>query len=103
MRIPINRVVAFIGPYVSVAAGGVAAWLAARVNLAGVPGLDQHNLATEIAAGITFVVTSALVWLGHSKWLKGHHIVLQADLAASLAGKTPPSERPPISRVPDAG
>lgn len=81
----LNRVVAFLGPYISVVAGGIAAWLVARVNVGGIPGLDKANLATEIAAGLTFLLTAGLSWLGHSKWLKGHHIVLQGDAAVAVA------------------
>ena len=35
MTIPLNRVVAFAGPYISVAAGGFATWLVAKVNVVG--------------------------------------------------------------------
>lgn len=85
MRIPLNRVVAFAGPYVSVIAGGIAAWLVARANVLGIPGLDEANTATWIAGALTALLTAGLSWLGHSTWLRGHHIMLAADGAATAA------------------
>jgi len=82
-KIPLNRIVAFAGPYISVIAGGIASWLVARVNIAGVPGLDQSNLQTSIAGGLTFVLVSGLSWAGHSKWLSGHHVQMEADAQVS--------------------
>lgn len=76
MKVPLNRVVAFLGPYIAAVSGAVAAWLVSVVNVLAIPGLDQANLATWIAAAITAVVTAGLTWAGHSKWLKGHHIEL---------------------------
>lgn len=69
--IPINRVVAFVGPHVSWVSGVIAAWLVAKVNIAGIKGLDEANTATWIAGAITFVVTAGLTWFGHQKWLTG--------------------------------
>lgn len=91
LKIPANRVVAFVGPYLAVAAGGAAAWLVAKLNVLGLPGLGshQHELATGLAGAGLWLLTSALGWLGHSKWLTGHHIELQnegAAAAAALAG-----------------
>jgi hypothetical protein len=83
--IPSNRIVAFAGPYVSALAGGIASWLVARVNIAGVPGLDENNLKTGLAAAFTWLLVSALTWAGHSKWLTGHHIQMEADARVSAA------------------
>jgi hypothetical protein len=82
-QIPLNRIVAFAGPYISVIAGGIASWLVARVNIAGVPGLDQSNLQTSIAGGLTFVLVSGLSWAGHSKWLSGHQVQMETDAQVS--------------------
>lgn len=116
MKIPLNRVVALAGPYVSVAAGAIAAWLIAKVNVTGIPGLDQQNLATQLAAGGTFALTAGLSWLGHSKWLTGHHIELAGEAevnaaAITAAGATPvldpslddpqPVEDPEVDAVAD--
>src|SRR5919198_4474139 len=82
---PTNRIVAFLGPYISVVAGGIAAWLVAKVNVAGIPGLDEHNLQTTIASGLTFLIVAAVSWAGHAKWLTGHHIQLQPDGQVTVA------------------
>jgi hypothetical protein len=76
---PANRIVAFAGPYIAVVAGGVASWLVAKVNLAGLPGLDEDNLKTALTGGFTWLLVAGLAWAGHAKWLTGHHIQLQAD------------------------
>lgn len=76
MKIPVNRVVAFLGPTLSATAGAVAAWLVAKANVLGIPGLDEANVATYIVAGGTFVITAGLHALGQWQWLKGHHILL---------------------------
>jgi hypothetical protein len=94
VRIPLNRVVAFAGPYIALASGGIAAWLVAKVNVIGIPGLDQANIATYIAAGGTLLLTAALTWLGHSKWLQGHHITIAADAEVQAAAVSTNSEPP---------
>ena len=85
MTIPLNRVVAFVGPYVSAIAGGIASWMVARVNIAGLPGLDQNNLKTGIAGALTWLLVSGLTWAGHSKWLTGHQIAMEADARVNAA------------------
>jgi hypothetical protein len=86
MTIPLNRIVAFAGPYLSAAAGGLASWLVAKVNIIGLPGLDEHNLTTAIAGGLSWLLVAGLTWAGHSKWLTGHHLQMQADAQVSAAG-----------------
>jgi hypothetical protein len=83
--IPFNRVVAFVGPYMSAVAGGIASWLVARVNIAGLPGLDQNNLKTGIAGALTWLLVAGLTWAGHSKWLTGHQIAMEADAQVNAA------------------
>ena len=83
--IPLNRVVAFAGPYTSAIAGGIASWLVARVNVAGLPGLDQNNLKTGVAGALTWLLVAGLTWAGHSKWLTGHHIAMEADARVNAA------------------
>ncbi|MET0604188.1 MAG: hypothetical protein ABW167_19545 [Baekduia sp.] len=71
--IPLNRLVAFAGPYISVVAGGVVAWLIAKANVVGFPGLGTHahELATGITAALTWLLVSVLSHLGQAKWLDG--------------------------------
>jgi hypothetical protein len=101
-RIPLNRVVAFAGPYISAVAGGTASWLVAKVNIAGLPGLDQNNLQTAIAGALAWLLVTGLTWAGHSKWLTGHHIELDAEARVNAAGMAAAAATPPPS-VPDAG
>jgi hypothetical protein len=89
VKIPLNRVVAFAGPYVSLIAGGVAAWLVAKANVLGVPGLDQANTATWIAGALTLALTAVLSQVGQSSWLKGHHIELEGTALVQAAALTP--------------
>lgn len=84
LGIPINRVVAFCGPAISLVAGGASAFLVARVNVLGVPGLDQANVATWLTAGGTLALGAGLTWLGHQKWLTGHQIDMVTTALAKL-------------------
>jgi hypothetical protein len=86
--IPANRIVAFAGPYFSAVAGGIASWLVAKVNLAGLPGLDQNNVKTAIAGGFTWLLVAGLTWAGQSKWLAGHHVQMEADARTNAAAMT---------------
>lgn len=76
MTIPFNRVVAFVAPFITLISASVAAWLVAKVDVLGLPHMDQGNTQTYIAAGLTFAVTAGLHALGSWQWLKGHHIQL---------------------------
>src|SRR5262245_39401798 len=97
--IPSNRIVAFAGPYVSAAAGGIASWLIALVNIAGLPGLDENNLKTGLAAAFTWLLVSALTWAGHSKWLTGHHIQMESDARVSAAVVSQPVVAAPAAEA----
>lgn len=87
MRIPLNRAVAFFGPVISLVSGAAAAWLVAKVNILGIPGLglDENELGSEIAGALTLTLTAALLHLGQSAWLRGHHIELANDGSATVA------------------
>lgn len=85
LGIPTDRIVAFFGPVISLIAGGVAAWLVAKVNITGVKGLDQANLTTYIGAGLSFGLATTVTWLGHSKWLTGRHVEMRGELAKQAA------------------
>lgn len=99
LKIPGNRVVAFVGPYIAVGAGGAVAFVVAKLNAIGFPGLGehQHELATGLTAAGLWLLTSALAWAGHSKWLTGHHIELMNEgnaAAAALSSSSTPLESP---------
>lgn len=99
MKIPTNRVVAFAGPYISLVAGAAATWIIAKANALGIPGLEQSDLAQQIASAGTFGLVSGLTWLGQSKWLKGHHLELMAAAQLQLAAMRP-SPAVPVNAVP---
>lgn len=95
---PLNRIVAFLGPYISAIAGVAAAWLVAKVNIVGLPGLDEHNVATLLSFLLTQGVVTVVTWLGQQQWLKGHHIQLAGDAqvqAAAIAKPAPPLDVDP--------
>jgi hypothetical protein len=84
---PLNRFIAFIKPYLNLAAGAIAAWLIAKANVLGIPGLGQHGneLQIGIAAALAWGVTQLATQMGDLKWLKGHHLALigEADVRAA--------------------
>lgn len=69
---PANRIIAFAGPYISLAAGAVASWLVVNVQVLGSLGLGQDKLSHGIAYGVTAALGAGLPHLGMQKWLDGH-------------------------------
>jgi hypothetical protein len=110
-RFPVNRIVAFLGPYISVISGALASWLLAQENVLGLFNLPRDQLAAAIAQGGIFLITTAVTWAGQHKWLTGHQIVLAAAAAPVLDIDLPalplPAETEPapatIDPPPDAG
>lgn len=70
-KFPVNRVVAFAGPYIAILSGALADWLIVHVHLLSL----FHTTNTQVAGAITqisvFGLTALLVWLGQQKWLTG--------------------------------
>jgi len=94
MQIPINRVVAFLGPWITLVSTAITTWLVAHVNVLGIPGLDHANTATYIAGALTALITAGLQALGGWAWLKGHHLEIVGDAqvtAAALQEVPPPA------------
>jgi hypothetical protein len=101
--LPLDRVVAFAGPYISVVAGAVASWLVAKANVLGIGGLDETNVATQVAGALTFLVVVVLSWVGQSRWLTGVQIALRSDArvaSAALAAPSAPPSPPPVQPWP---
>ena len=99
MTIPFNRLVAFTGPYISILAGVLATWLLAKLNALGIAGLDEGELAQQIAAALTFTLAATVSWMGQSQWLKGHQVQLAGDAqvqsaALAVAPGLPPDAPP---------
>jgi len=85
-KIPLNRFITLVKPYLNVAGGAAAAWLIAKANVLGIPGLGEHQ--NELATGLAAAGTALLTWgasqLADLKWLKGHHIELEAIATTPL-------------------
>jgi hypothetical protein len=92
-RLPFNRIIAFGGPYISVASGALASWLVVHVHVLGLGHVKSNGLATAIEQGIVFTLTLVVTWLGHDKWLSGHH--LQLKQAADTSSTAFPDGAPP--------
>lgn len=87
--LPFNRFVAFVKPWINLVAGAVAAFLVAKANVLGIPGLDEENTATWIAAALVWALTTGVTQLGDLKWIKGHHITIAADAEVTAAALAP--------------
>lgn len=96
---PLNRVVAFIGPYISILSGIVSVWLTTHLHVLATFHINQSSVAGTLTQGGIFGVSALVTWLGHSKWLTGHQIELAAqvagwnqagEVAKGLAGSPPP-------------
>jgi hypothetical protein len=70
-KLPINRIVAFAGPYIAILSGAVVDWLFVHLHFL----TNWHTNASSITKWLTqalvFGLTSLLVWLGQQSWLKG--------------------------------
>jgi ABC-type Co2+ transport system permease subunit len=84
---PLNRFITFVKPYINLAAGAIAAWLIAKANVLGIPGLGEHGneLQIGIAAALAWGVTQLATQMGDLKWLKGHHLALIAEAGVTSA------------------
>ncbi len=67
-RLPLNRIVALLGPFIAIFAGGVASWLSQNF-----PGLitDESAARADIIQGTTFVVGVLITWALQHKYLEG--------------------------------
>ena len=79
---PLNRVIAFLGPYVALASGVLAAWLGRHF-----PGLqlDEGQTAAAITQAGYFTVGALITWALHHKFLDGWQKWEAGTLAASAA------------------
>ena len=93
---PFNRFITFIKPYINLAAGAIAAWLIAKANVLGIPGLGDHGneLQTGIAAALVWGLTQLATQMGDLKWLKGHHLAMVADAELQAAALQSPAVVP---------
>jgi len=89
---PLNRFITFIKPYLNLFAGAIAAWLIAKANVLGIPGLGEHgsDLQIAIAAALVWGVTQLVTQIGDLRWLKGHHLSMVADADVQAAALQAP-------------
>jgi hypothetical protein len=86
-QMPLNRFITFVKPYLNLLAGAIAAWLVAKANVLGIPGLGEHGdeLQIGIAAVLAWGVTQLATQVGDLKWLKGHHLSMIGDAEVRAA------------------
>lgn len=70
--LPLNRLIAFAGPYIAVISGVVADWLVVHVHVLSTFHVGNNDVANAVSQIIVFGVTAFVVWLGHQKWLDGY-------------------------------
>lgn len=85
MNIPFNRLVAFLGPYIAIASGAISTWLLVHVHFLALFHVTQTQVGSAISQVLVFGVTTTVTWLGHQKWLQGHHVQMQAEAVRGLA------------------
>lgn len=86
--LPLNRIVAFAGPYIAIASGAVADWLLVHVHLLALFHTTHTAIASWLTQATVFGLTALLVWLGQQKWLTGWIELGAAGVAAVGKGKT---------------
>jgi hypothetical protein len=94
-KFPLNRVIAFAGPYIAILSGALADWLLVHVHL-----LELfHTTKTQVAGAITqltvFGLTALLTWLGQQKWLTGWQ-----QFEGQVAGEEANGPEPPLDEHP---
>ena len=84
---PLNRFITFVKPYINLLAGAIAAFLIAKANVLGIPGLGEHGdeLTVAIAGALAWLVTQGAAQLGDLKWLKGHQLQIVGDAQVQAA------------------
>ena len=68
---PINRIVAFLGPYIAVASGVITDWLVVHVHALTTFHITRGTVSYAISQIAVFGITSILVYAGQHKWLTG--------------------------------
>lgn len=87
--LPMNRVVAFLGPYIATASGIVATWATTHMHILATFHVGNDDIAQAITQGLTFLVVTGVTWLGQQKWLEGHIRIQEAIPAGPGPGSEP--------------
>lgn len=97
---PLNRVVAFLGPYISLLAGFISTWLITNVSLFNTLNVSNDDVLKTVTELVVFAVVSGLTWLGQRKWLNGHirweagQQEIEKAAVAGYAASLPPAPAP---------
>jgi hypothetical protein len=98
---PLNRLVAFLGPYISILAGVLADWLLVHVHLLSLFHTTDTEVANAITQLIVFTLVTLVTWAGQHKWLEGWQnweaALLKPDVPFVVQGGAPPEPPVPIS------
>lgn len=70
-KLPVNRIVAFAGPYIAILSGAVADWLIVHVHLFSLFHTTSSSITKWLTQALVFALTAGLVWAGQQKWLTG--------------------------------
>jgi hypothetical protein len=101
---PVNRIIAFAGPYIAIVSGALADWLIVHVHFLALFHTSKSDVTGLLTQALVFGLTSILVWIGQSKWLSGWQrwentvagsIVDGPDLGIRPEGVYSPSTLPP--------
>jgi len=87
---PVNRIVAFLGPYIAIASGVVTDWLLVHVHLLALFHTTHEQIASTITQVVVFGLTALLVWLGQQKWLEGWQRFERTATAPPATAAPPP-------------
>jgi hypothetical protein len=96
-KYPLNRIVAFAGPYIALLSGAIVDWLFVHLNFLANFHTNESAITTWLTQALVFGLTSLLVWLGQQSWLKGW-IAWEAKNAEAILGgikNTPVPTTPP--------
>ena|SRR5215469_15239008 len=85
MKIPLNRIVAFAGPYIAILSGAIVDWLFVHLHFLANWHTSHSSITTWLTQALIFGLTSLIVWLGQQKWLQGW-IAWESKVAKQLEG-----------------
>ncbi len=96
--LPLNRIVAFLGPYVAIGSGIVATWLTSHLHVLATFHITNNQVANVISQAVVFGVSALVVWLGHQKWLTGWIAWEQANIATNATSQPNPRAAAPARK-----
>jgi ABC-type uncharacterized transport system permease subunit len=104
--IALNRLVAFVGPYIAIGAGIIATWLTNHVHILATFHVAGNEIANAVAQALVFGLSALVVWLGQQKWLEGFQRWAYQTYTDISHVELPPSARPepvvPAGATPEA-